>query len=158
MNEAIPNPFPVLDLEPPQVLDIAGKNVDDDIDDDEKHLRRARYQPRYPNAPVAPAFAGPTATEQEMIRHLVRMIRLFLLGKNVDEIEAEMSETRVETAERSNVSIHANAVNRLRDIANDLDPDKDLSSTKTTARDNISEAMKRISATSLATQAKFKPR
>ena len=158
MNEAIPNPFPVLDLEPPQVLDINGKNVDEDIDDDEKHLRRKRYQPRYPNAPVAPAFAGPTATEQEMIRHLVRMIRLFLLGQTVDEIEAEMPETRVETSERTNANVHADAVNRLREIANDLDLDKDLSSTKTTARENISEAMKRISATGLATKAKFKPR
>ena len=158
MNEAIPNPFPVLNLEPPQVLDINGKNVDEDIDDDEKHLRRKRYQPRYPNAPVAPAFAGPTATEQEMIRHLVRMIRLFLLGKTVDEIEAEMPETRVETAEGTNVHIHAAAVSRLREIADDLDPDKSLSPSKSSANDNISKAMQRISATGGATQAKFKPR
>ena len=159
MNEAIPNPILNLnlDLEPPLFVDVNGDSVDDDLDD-EKRLRRKRFQPKYDNTSLAPIVNGSTPSEQEMIRHLVRMIRLFLLGQTVDEIEAEMPETRVETSERTNANVHADAVNRLREIANDLDPDKDLSSTKTTARDNISEAMKRISATGLASKAKLKPR
>ena len=159
MNEFIPNPTlnVNLDLEPPLFVDVNGESVDDDIDD-EKRLRRKRYQPKYDNTSLAPIVNGSTPSEQEMIRHLVRMIRLFLLGKTVDEIEAEMPQTRVETAEGTNVNIHADAVNRLREIANDLDPDKALSSTKSTSNDNISKATQRISATSLASKAKFKPR
>ena len=158
MNEFIPNPIlnVNLDLEPPLFVDVNGESVDDDLDD-EKRLRRKRYQPKYDNTSLAPIVNGSTPSEQEMIRHLVRMIRLFLLGKTVDEIEAEMPETRVETAEGTNVNIHAAAVNRLREIADDLDPDKDLSPSKSSANDNISKAMQRISATSVATQAKFKP-
>ena len=159
MNEAIPNPILNLnlDLEPPLFVDVNGDSVDDDRDD-EKRLRRKPYQPKYDNTSLAPIVSGSTPSEQEMIRHLVRMIRLFLLGKTVDEIEAEMPETKVETAEGTNVNVHADAVNRLREIADDLDPDKALSPSKNTANDNISKAMQRISATSGATQEKFKPR
>ena len=159
MNEFIPTPSlnVNLDLEPPLFVDVNGDSVDDDLDD-ERRLRRKRYQSKYDLAPLAPIGNGSTASDQEMIRHLVRMIRLFLLGKTVDEIEAEMPETRVETAEGTNVHIHADAVNRLREIADDLDPDKSPSPSKSSANDNISKAMQRISATSGATQAKFKPR
>ena len=159
MNEFIPTPSlnVNLDLEPPLFVDVNGDSVDDDLDD-ERRLRRKRYQSKYDIAPLAPIGNGPTASDQEMIRHLVRMIRLFLLGKTVDEIEAEMPETRVETAEGTNVHIHADAVNRLREIADDLDPDKSPSPSKSSANDNISKAMQRISATSGAMQAKFKPR
>ena len=159
MNEFIPTPSlnVNLDLEPPLFVDVNGDSVDDDLDD-ERRLRRKRYQSKYDIAPLAPIGNGSTASDQEMIRHLVRMIRLFLLGKTVDEIEAEMPETRVETAEGTNVNIHAAAVNRLREIADDLDPDKDLSPSKSSANDNISKAMQRISATGGTTQAKFKPR
>ena len=159
MNEFIPTPSlnVNLDLEPPLFVDVNGDSVDDDLDD-ERRLRRKRYQSKYDIAPLTPIGNGSTASEQEMIRHLVRMIRLFLLGKTVDEIEAEMPETRVETAEGTNVHIHAAAVNRLREIADDLDPDKALSPSKSKTNDNISKAMQRISATSGATQAKFKPR
>ena len=159
MNEFIPTPSlnVNLDLEPPLFVDVNGDSVDDDLDD-ERRLRRKRYQSKYDIAPLAPIGNGSTASDQEMIRHLVRMIRLFLLGKTVDEIEAEMPETRVETAEGTNVNIHAAAVNRLREIADDLDPDKSPSPSKSSANDNISKAMKRISATGLATKAKFKPR
>ena len=159
MNEFIPTPNlnVNLDLEPPLFVDVNGDSVDDDLDD-EKRLRKKRYQPKYDNTSLAPIVNGSTPSEQEIIRHLVRMIRLFLLGKTVDEIEAEMPETRVETAEGTNVNIHADAVNRLREIADDLDPDKALSPSKSKTNDNISKAMQRISATSGATQAKFKPR
>ena len=159
MNESIPSPILNLnlDLEPPLFVDVNGDSVDDDLDD-EKRLRKKRYQPKYDNTSLAPIVNGSTPSEQEMIRHFVRMIRLFLLGQTVDEIDAEMPETRVKTVEGTNVHIHADAINRLREITNDLDPDKDFSSTKTTARENISEAMKRISATGLASKAKLKPR
>ena len=154
MNVFIPTPY--LDLELPLFVDVNGDSVDDDLDD-ENRLRRKRYQPKYDNTSLAPIVKGSTPSDQKMIRHLVRMIQLFLLGKTSDEIESGMPENRLETAERTNVDIHAAAVSRLREIADELDIDKDISPSKSTANDNISKAMQRISATSVATQAMFKP-
>lgn len=71
---------------------------------------------------LAPAREGPAPTDLEIMRHLVRMIRQFLLGKTIEEIEAEMAKTRVETAERTNVVVHQAAIDRLRQMADDLDP------------------------------------
>ena len=154
MNVFIPTPN--LDLELPLFVDVNGDSVDDDLDD-ENRLRRKRYQPKYDNTSLAPIAKGSTPSDQKMIRHLVRMIQLFLLGKTIDEIESGMPENRLETAERTNVDIHAAAVSRLREIADELDIDKDISPSKSTANDNISKAMQRISAAIVATQAMFKP-
>lgn len=67
-------------------------------------------------------LSPPKVSDDEMCRHLARLIRQFLFGKTLAEIEADMAENGVERAEKPNASVHAAALKKLESIADEMDP------------------------------------
>lgn len=95
--------------------------INEEINDQEGQEQRDLNQlPTFEHQTSAPA--GGPVTDIEMARHLAKMIRQFLLGYTLEEVEAMAKENVVEGAENRNLDIHYAAEEKLRELADKFDP------------------------------------
>ena len=104
---------------------IEGTETREEIDEQELEAAREAQLRLHP-LPKFEHEAGPVSSgsvgEVEICRAAAKMIRQFLLGYTLAEIEAMYPQNSVEVAEDGNMDVHNGAVKRLESIAAELDP------------------------------------
>lgn len=95
--------------------------IDEEIRDQEGQEQRDLNPLPVFEHQAAPSSGGPVS-DVEMCRYAAKMIRQFLLGYTLAEIEAMASQNPVEGAENRNLAVHHASEEKLRELADKFDP------------------------------------